>query len=467
MFKALIATVLLAAASLAGAAPAVLAPSRFNDTTIVDASPLGTRTPLVLVHGLGGGPEGWETFLHAYQQNAAWRALFKPYSFNYSTAALEVALDPSAPRTISAVGAALRAQLQAYYDKPVTAPDFGFGKKRVVILAHSMGGLVARAMMQEQVFADGLRGGDKVLHLITLSTPHHGTPLADAAVKLGLPAIAEISDTWPGFIADSTWTNYDGLDMGSAACNPWLAQLNNYAPSSGATLGKCGIVTGKPLPGFYEKIVAYGAHDLQSPQLQAGFGVFRPGSSTSLLPSYGYLHEGLSRSYGNDAVVPFASAQFDGAPVFRRAEAYSCDHRYIHRGYRQTVISWKGSYDEWAFCSATVGDAAYTSGSGNGYATSGSIFGAPGGIVDVIRAASNAERVMDWAETAFANVLQHPGGSTTQIGLGFYYRYYASTHAYVGVKDGVLYYLGPASNQQLVGIATVASLLAAAQAAGY
>ena len=40
MFKALIATLLLSAASLAGAAPAVLAPSRFNDTSSVDTSPL-------------------------------------------------------------------------------------------------------------------------------------------------------------------------------------------------------------------------------------------------------------------------------------------------------------------------------------------------------------------------------------------------------------------------------------------
>ncbi|MRD49729.1 hypothetical protein GHT07_20875 [Caenimonas koreensis DSM 17982] len=467
MFKVLLATLLLAAASLAGAAPAVLAPSRFNDTSLVDAAPLGTRTPLLLVHGLGGGNEGWENFLRAYEQNASWRAMFKPYSFIYSTAASEVLQDPAAPRTISAVGAALRAQMQLFYGKPQAAPDYGFGNKRVVILAHSMGGLVARAMMQEQVFADGQRGGDKVLHLIALATPHHGTPLADVAVKLGLQTVAEISDTWPGFISGSAWTNYDGLDLASPACNGWLATLNNYAPLNGAVLGKCGAVAGVPLPGFYEKIVAYGARDLQSPDLAISFGAFKPGSSASLVPSYSYLHDSLPRSYGNDAVVPLASAQFEGAPVFRRAQAYACDHRYIRRGYQQAVIIWKGSYDEWAFCQATPGDAAYTSGSGSGYAVSGSIFGAPGGIIDTIKAATQAERVMDWAEMAFAAALRAPSPPATSIGMGFYYRYYATSNAYVGVKDGVVFYMGPASGQQLVGVATLASLLASAQAAGY
>lgn len=41
---------------------------------------------------------------------------------------------------------------------------------------------------------DGQRGGQKVLHLITLGTPHHGTPLADAAIVLGQQALAELDD---------------------------------------------------------------------------------------------------------------------------------------------------------------------------------------------------------------------------------------------------------------------------------
>lgn len=45
------------------------------------------------------------------------------------------------------------------------------GAKQVAIVAHSMGGLVARAWMREH-------GGARVARVITLGTPHHGTALA-------------------------------------------------------------------------------------------------------------------------------------------------------------------------------------------------------------------------------------------------------------------------------------------------
>jgi pimeloyl-ACP methyl ester carboxylesterase len=313
----------LTAAAWAAAAPATLGPSQFNSGAPVDGSALGTRTPLLLVHGLGGSGQGWENFLQAYAQNPAWRAVFKPYTFKYSSSAADVLADPTAPRTISGLGAALRDAMQGYYDRPAAAPDFGFGRKSVVVLAHSMGGLVARAMMQEQVFRDGQRGGQKVLHLITLGTPHQGTPLADAAFSLNLQS--ELSDGFFGFIADMAWTNYDALDAPGLRCNNWLAGLNNYAPSAGAGYGRCGSVAGNPLPGYYEKIIAYGAATLQTPDLQIGLGAFKPGSAPSYLIPYGYLHDALPRSYRNDGMVPLASSQFEGAPIAQAREVFDCD----------------------------------------------------------------------------------------------------------------------------------------------
>ena len=49
------------------------------------------------------------------------------------------------------------------------------GGKQVVIVAHSMGGLVARAYLRRH-------GGAQVARVITLGTPHHGTALANLAV---------------------------------------------------------------------------------------------------------------------------------------------------------------------------------------------------------------------------------------------------------------------------------------------
>ena len=65
---------------------------------------------------------------------------------------------------------------------------------KVLLLAHSRGGLVARSFMNYQ------NQGDDVLGLITLGTPHHGSPLA-------------VPD-WVGY----TWTRLFGADFQAAFC---------------------------------------------------------------------------------------------------------------------------------------------------------------------------------------------------------------------------------------------------------
>lgn len=456
MLKLLLAACCALAATLASAAP-VLEASRFNSGALVDGDAIGNRTPLVLVHGLGGSGEGWENFLQSYAGNPSWRAAFKPYTFRYASGGAEVLADPAAPRTIQALGGALRDALQAQYGKPAAPPHFGFAGRSIVVMAHSMGGLVARSMMQEHTFADGRRGGERVLHLVTLGTPHHGSPMADVAFALGLQYSEEFRDAYLGFIAGLAWTNFDGQNMTSGVCNPWLAALNNYAPSTYAAFGVCGVVPPNPQRGFYERIVAYGARTLQQPDLAIGYGSFKPGSSPALLASYTYMRNSLAGKYDNDGIVPFASAQFAERTIGSRHEAYACDHRFIERGYPVVVKSSQGSANEWAFCSASV-DA--------GVGLAKSIHGAAGGIVDRIRQASEAERVLNWAETAFSGFLQ-PAGALTDLADGYYFRRYAGTGAHVGVKNGDVFYIGPASGNQVLRVASVAELLARAQAAGY
>jgi triacylglycerol esterase/lipase EstA (alpha/beta hydrolase family) len=463
---ALIIFLLFIAATGAGAAP-VLSTSTFEDGTQVDTAVVGTRVPVVLIHGLGGSTDGWDRFLHAYQQNPSWRAAFKPYSFRYSSSTADVLADPTAPRSLTGLGGALRDAMQGFYDKPASAPDFGFGAKRVIVLAHSMGGVAARSMMQEHTFRDGQRGGQKVLHLITLGTPHHGTPLADTALVLGL-SVSELNDTYIGFVNDMTWTNFDSLNMSGGRCNPWLAQLNNYAPSGGASYGRCGTVAANPLPGYYEKIITYGTNDLQGKNdVSASVGVYKPGSDSSLSFPHWYLESAYARSYPNDGVVPMISAQFNGANVWLRREAFDCDHRYIRRGYEEYVVSPTATYTDWAFCNATGSGVSYPSGISGGYAVSGSIFGVAGGIIETITTVSEIERVFNWAEQAHAGLLQ-PSGAATELlsGSGFYYRYYPTTDAYVGVKDGNVYFLGRASNYRLLLVGTLADFLGQAKLAG-
>jgi hypothetical protein len=252
--------------------------------------------------------------------------------------------------------------------------------------------------------------------------------------------------------------------MSAGRCNPWLSRLNSYTPRLPATgNGRCGTAPFSTLPGYYERIVAYGARDLQSPELQLGLGVFEEGSSPSLVFSYGYLR---SLGYGNDGILPMTSAQFDGAALWKRGEAFRCDHRFIKRGYTQKVRTLWATYSEWAFCSASTADVAYTSGMSGGYALSGSIFGAPGGIFDIIRNAAQAERVFDFAEVDAQNLLQ-PAGVSTEVGTGYLYRYYPGTGAFLAVHEGNLYYFGPASGNVLYLVGSMAAVLPIAQKSGY
>jgi triacylglycerol lipase len=60
--------------------------------------------------------------------------------------------------------------------------------KKVHIVAHSMGGLDSRYMISKLGMADW------VLSLTTISTPHHGSPLADIVVARTNPALTEIME---------------------------------------------------------------------------------------------------------------------------------------------------------------------------------------------------------------------------------------------------------------------------------
>ena len=66
------------------------------------------------------------------------------------------------------------------------------GSERVIIVAHSMGGLVARAWLRRH-------GQARVARIITLGTPHHGTRLANLAAGTNARQMSRIDD------APSSW----------------------------------------------------------------------------------------------------------------------------------------------------------------------------------------------------------------------------------------------------------------------
>jgi len=116
---------------------------------IVDPVAAPGRRPLLLVHGVGVNDGVW----FALRRKLSRRGLGPVYTINYGPplAGIEHFAGQLAAR-IEAIRAAT-------------------GAERVALVAHSMGGLVARAYLRRF-------GAARIEQLITIGTPHHGSMLA-------------------------------------------------------------------------------------------------------------------------------------------------------------------------------------------------------------------------------------------------------------------------------------------------
>ena len=111
-----------------------------------DPPPAPAELPILLLHGVGCNAGVWSGFRRRLEQ----RGLGPVYALSYGPplASIEHFADQVAAR-IGDIEAAT-------------------GASQVVLVGHSMGGLVARAYLRQY-------GGAKVRRLITIGTPHHGS----------------------------------------------------------------------------------------------------------------------------------------------------------------------------------------------------------------------------------------------------------------------------------------------------
>lgn len=77
-----------------------------------------------------------------------------------------------------------------------------------------------------------------------------------------------------------------------------------------------------------------------------------------------------------------------------------------------------------------------------------------------------ADRVFNYLEAAFPSFVA-PASPESGTAQGYYYRFYSQTNAYVGTRDGQVWYLGPATSGNLLNLGTLTDWLAVAAAAGY
>jgi len=129
------------------------------------------KIPLLLVHGAAGSPQDWRYFINNID-----RSRYQPWIFYY----------PSGAR-LGTVSLFLRKKL---YDL-----DRKYAPEQLIVVAHSMGGLVARSALIEK---DPLNRAVRLF--VSISTPWGGEPLA----KMGLAAPAVVP-SWKDMVPDSVF----------------------------------------------------------------------------------------------------------------------------------------------------------------------------------------------------------------------------------------------------------------------
>ena len=288
--------------------------------TPYDTKPLDLRTPLILIHGInldGLNAEpltgGWNNLLSdLYSNSPDVVSRFKPYYFYYNSNDVNVSVLGEALNTL--ISEASLGTL--WWPEPI-------GDTPIVIVAHSMGGLVARSFMQETTLSIGryadLPGYARVRRLITLATPHNGSPFAslDALEDLLCPLLScpnlslrddlsggqgflsanGLSPTQPN-LSDLLWDNHDQLytdNLYSYEWNWWLLGLNGSWDNLLAQN-----------PSLSDKIIAYGSLS-PSTVLSCTSGVK---DCAAIEVIYPVLEDLGTLGQESDGVVPLSSAQF-------------------------------------------------------------------------------------------------------------------------------------------------------------
>jgi triacylglycerol esterase/lipase EstA (alpha/beta hydrolase family) len=173
--------------ALAGAVPRLVLHRRL----VRDSPAWGVDAPVVLVHGVLCNAGIWARFMRFLRRSGI-DGVFA-LSYGPPLASIED----------------FASQLARKIDEALAAT----GARQVVVVAHSMGGLVTRAYLRRH-------GRAKVARVLTIGTPHHGSVFAScfpgvslAQMRLGNPWLASLNATPldPALRFVSLWSWHDSM----------------------------------------------------------------------------------------------------------------------------------------------------------------------------------------------------------------------------------------------------------------
>lgn len=152
------------------------------------------KIPVVFVHGIGDGPRAFETIISGLDRDR-----YKPWFFYY----------PS--------GGDLDQLADLFYDLFLSGDVIPLGEMPIIVVAHSMGGLVVREAINKY---KGQSGENRVELFVTIASPLGGHQAAASGEKHGLIVLPAWRDLNPD--------------------NPFIQQLYS-----------------KPLPAFFDHVLFY------------------------------------------------------------------------------------------------------------------------------------------------------------------------------------------------------------------
>ncbi len=337
----------------------------------VDCTALGNKIPLILIHGIHGNknvgaPDSIDNLNPDYFDNVRFYIALKDLLSKYKIYRFHYVSDI---RSITTIGISLGEHI----DRLIASLQLSQSDdRRFVIIAHSLGGLVARTYMEYYTHANGYYklqyGGNQISMLITLGTPHHGTHLANRFWRLDVPSGSPAA--WDDTLVamdyafwnytydcspcetdsnhpnrhDALWDDYDfrypKATYFQTDPNNFLRMLNSQSRFNDKIRAYYGF--NPPLAvvsaGFRTSVKSMGAIQSDSEFLET-FGAYLPDQKANnhvFLQMTGPLLQRMMTNpprwtgeifqLDSDGFIPASSAKFEGASVRSRVECMGYDH---------------------------------------------------------------------------------------------------------------------------------------------
>jgi triacylglycerol lipase len=305
-------------------------PSRATVAIVNEDKVLGNRPfPVIFIHGLASSTEAWASFRNYLSKFGGWVFGGIP-SYNQSTKNIDISCPFNPNQLITCTGSSgdfytlnfsdnqwlsLESQggeLAAIIKAVLNANP---GKERVILVAHSMGGLAAREYLQG--LAETSESSQKILYrgdvnkLVTIGTPHQGS-----------------------YLADICQSNYDSCSLLDFA-NPFSTAVSALIPDS-TSLNTLNDLRSNPLPSSvsYFSLIGTGQRTFIRASLS---DLVRPSAYTEGDGVVSYVSQNLRR-VTNSFPLQQKSSRIDilfqecghkwTAPVFKNAilgETHTCE----------------------------------------------------------------------------------------------------------------------------------------------